>query len=91
MNKKELVKAVAEKAEMTQKLAGEVVDAVLETITDELVDGGEVSLTGFGKFSVTERAEREGRNPSTGEPMMIPASNSVKFKASSNLKDAVNA
>lgn len=89
MNKAEFIKAVAQKVDATQKLTGEFVDAVFATITEELVDGGEVSITGFGKFSVTERASREGRNPSTGETIVIPASNSVKFKASSTLKNAV--
>ena len=90
MNKAEFIKVVAQKVDATQKLTGEFVDAVFTTITEELTEGNEVSISGFGKFSVTERSAREGRNPSTGETMRIEASNSVKFKASSTLKNAVN-
>ena len=91
MNKKDLVKTTAEKLEMTQKTVGEVLDTLLEVITDELVEGGEIALTGFGKFSVTERAARKGVNPSTLEEIEIAASKTAKFKAGSNLKDALNA
>ena len=90
MNKKELVKVMAEKLEITQKAAAEQLDVILETITEELVNGGEVKLSGFGTFSVSERAEREGRNPQTGETITIAASKAPKFKASSALKAAVN-
>lgn len=90
MNKAEFIKAVAQKVDATQKLTGEFVDAVFTTITEELTEGNEVSISGFGKFSVTERSAREGRNPSTGEAMHIESSKSVKFKTSSTLKNAVN-
>jgi DNA-binding protein HU-beta len=89
MNKKELVKLTAEKAEMTQKAVGEVLDALLTTITDELVDGGEVSIAGFGKFTIAEKAARTARNPQTGEEVVVPAHNAPKFKAAQALKDAV--
>ena len=91
MNKKELVKAIAEKLETTQKAASEQLDAVLEAITDALVAGEEVKISGFGTFSISERAAREGRNPATGETIQIAASKSPKFKAAKALKDAVNA
>lgn len=91
MNKKELVKAMAEKLEITQKAAGEQLDAILEVITEELVNGGEVKISGFGTFSVAERAAREGRNPATGETIQIAASKAPKFKAAKALKDVVNA
>lgn len=90
MNKKELIKAISEKLGVTQKAAGEQVDAILEVITEALAAGDEVSLTGFGKFSVTERAERQGVNPATLEKITIKASKSPKFKASKTLKDMVN-
>jgi DNA-binding protein HU-beta len=90
MNKKELVKAMAEKLEITQKAAGEQLDAILEVITEELVNGGEVKISGFGTFSVAERAAREGRNPATGETIQIAASKAPKFKAATALKAAVN-
>ena len=91
MNKKELVKAIAEKLETTQKAAGEQLDAILEVIAEELAKGTEVKISGFGTFSISERAAREGRNPSTGETIQIAASKSPKFKAAKALKDAVNA
>ena len=59
-------------------------------MTDELVKGEKVQMVGFGTFEVAERAEREGRNPKTKEPMTIPASKSPKFKAGKALKDLVN-
>ena len=90
MNKKELVKAMAEKLEITQKAAGEQLDAILEIITEELVNGGEVKISGFGTFSVAERAAREGRNPATGETIQIAASKAPKFKAATAFKAAVN-
>lgn len=95
MNKKELVVKIsevmsAEDKKVTQKAAGEYVDAILDVITEALVAGDEVSLTGFGKFSVTERSQRNGVNPSTGEKIVIPPSKAPKFKASSTLKDIVN-
>lgn len=89
MNKKELIKVVAEKAEMTQKSTGIVVDAVIEAIVDTLADGEDVSLTGFGKFEVIEKPAATKRNPKTGESVEVEAHNVVKFKASSGLKEAV--
>lgn len=91
MNKNELISRVAEVNETTKKAAGEQVEAILAVITEALAAGDEVSLTGFGKFSVTERAAREGRNPATGETIQIAASKSPKFKAAKALKDSVNA
>jgi len=91
MNKTELISAVAEKTGYTKKDTTLVVDTVIETITEALIAGDEVSIAGFGKFSVAERAEREGRNPQTGETLVIAASKAPKFKAGKALKDAVNA
>lgn len=91
MNKTELISAVAEKTGYTKKDTTSVVDAIIETIIETLVSGDEVSIAGFGKFSVVERAEREGRNPQTGETLVIAASKAPKFKAGKALKDAVNA
>lgn len=90
MNKAELISKMAELEGTTKKAAGEQVDAIVSVITEALKNGEEVSLTGFGKFSVTERAAREGRNPATGETIQIAASKSPKFKAAKALKDAVN-
>jgi DNA-binding protein HU-beta len=89
MNKKELVNVVAEKAELSKKQTGEVVDVVFGEIENALVEGKSLSLAGFGKFEVRERAARKGRNPSTGEEIDIPASKVPAFKAGKVLKEAV--
>lgn len=91
MNKASLVKAVAEKMGDTQKVAAIAVDAVIESITEGMIEDGKVQIVGFGTFGVTERAAREGRNPQTGETMEIAACKAPKFKAGKALKDAVNA
>ncbi len=91
MTKKELVNLMAAKSEMTKKLAGEMLEVVLESIKDGVEQDGKVALVGFGAFEKRVRAERKGRNPSTGEEMTIPATNTVAFKASKNLKELVNA
>lgn len=91
MNKNDLISKVAESANMTKGDAAEAVEGTLNAITSELANGGEVRLVGFGTFSVSHRAATQGRNPRTGETMMIAASNNPKFKAGKALKDAVNA
>lgn len=90
MNKAELIAAVAENADMTKKDAEKAVKAFVDVITEELKKGEKVQVVGFGTFEVSERAEREGRNPHTGEPMKIAASKAPKFKAGKALKDALN-
>lgn len=90
MNKTELIAAVAEKAEISKKDAEKALKAFTDVVTDELVKGEKVQLVGFGTFEVSERAEREGRNPKSGEPMTIAASKSPKFKAGKALKDMLN-
>lgn len=90
MNKTELVAAVAEETKLSKKDSQKAVNAVLETITDELEKGEKVTLVGFGTFEVRNRAERQGRNPVTGETITIPASKSPAFKAGKGLKDRVN-
>ena len=89
MNKVELVAAIAEKSELTKVDAEKALKAFIDTVTEELKNGGKVQLVGFGTFEVSERAERQGRNPQTGEEMTIAASKSPKFKAGKALKDAV--
>lgn len=91
MNKTELIAAVAERAEISKKDAEKAIKAFTDVVADELVKGEKVQLVGFGTFEVSERAEREGRNPKTREPMTIAASKSPKFKAGKALKDMVNA
>ncbi len=89
MNKTELVNAVAEKADFSKKDAEKAVAAVIESITDALTQGEKIQLVGFGTFEVRERAEKQGRNPRTGEAMTVPASKLPAFKAGKALKDAV--
>lgn len=89
MNKTDLITAIAEKTELTKVQSEKALVAFMETVKEELVKGEKVQLVGFGNFEVTERAERQGRNPSTGESMVIAASKSPKFKAGKVLKDAV--
>ncbi len=90
MNKNELVSAVAERAGLSKGDAQSAVEAVFETITSELKNGGDVRLVGFGNFSSAHRAASVGRNPSTGAPVNIPARNVPKFSAGKGLKDALN-
>ena len=90
MNKADLITAVAQKSGLTRKDADKVVASVLESITETLASGEKVSIVGFGTFEVKERAAHQGINPSTKEPMQIPASKSPVFKSGKQLKDAVN-
>ena len=89
MTKSEFVDQVADRAGLTKKDAGDAVDAMLETIEGALRRGSDVTFSGFGKFSVSERSAREGRNPSTGEKIQIAASKVPKFTAGASLKKAV--
>jgi DNA-binding protein HU-beta len=90
MTKNELAEAIARRADLGVGQARTVVDTVIETVSDELARGGEVSLAGFGKFSVSHRASRQGRNPATGETITIAASKAAKFSAASALKQRLN-
>ncbi len=90
MNKAELIDAVAEGADISKAAATRAVDTFVEAVTNTLKNGDQVTLVGFGTFSVRPRAARQGRNPRTGEPIDIPASNNPAFKAGKALKDAVN-
>ncbi|AUB78014.1 MULTISPECIES: HU family DNA-binding protein [Spiribacter] len=90
MNKSELIDAVAESADLSKADATKAVDAFASTVTDALNQGDQVTLVGFGTFTVRERAARTGRNPRTGESINIAASKVPGFKAGKALKDAVN-
>lgn len=90
MNKSELVSAVAQKSGLSKVDSKKALDAVLESIGEELKNDGKVVLVGFGTFSVNERSARKGINPRTKEPIDIPAKKVVKFKAGSELTDSVN-
>ena len=89
MNKTELIAAVAQKTGLTKKDAERVVSATIETITESLVKGDKVQVSGFGIFEVKNREARVGRNPRTKETIQIPASRLPLFKASKTLKDSV--
>ena len=89
MNKTELVKAVSTQAELTQKDAAKVVDALVETISNTLAKEEKIQLIGFGTFEVRERSARKGRNPQTGEEIDIAASKVPAFKPGKELKEAV--
>jgi DNA-binding protein HU-beta len=90
VNKAELVDAVAEGADLSKAAAGRAVDSLLDAIGDALKNGDQVSIVGFGTFTVRDRAARTGRNPQTGQPIDIPAAKIPAFKAGKALKDAVN-
>ena len=89
MTKQEFVDQVANDSGLGKSEAGKAVDSVINVIEETLKRGGEVSFTGFGKFSVSKRSAREGVNPQTGEKIKIAASNVPKFSAGSALKKAV--
>ena len=90
MNKSDLVDAIATSADISKAAAGRALDGMIEAVKIALKNGEEVSLVGFGSFSVDERAGRTGRNPRTGEAITIKAAKVPKFRAGKGLKDAVN-
>ncbi|PZQ38671.1 MAG: integration host factor [Pseudomonas putida] len=90
MRKPELAAVIAEKADLTKEKANQVLNAILDSITGAL-DKDTVTLVGFGTFEKRHRGARTGKNPQTGEPVKIKASNTVAFKPGKNLKDSVNA
>lgn len=89
MRKQELVKAVAEHLGKSESEASNAVNAVFSVISDNLSNGEDVTVSGFGSFKVVERSAREGRNPQTGEPMTISAKKAPVFRAGTQLKRAV--
>lgn len=89
MNKTELIAAVAEKTGLSKKDSDAAIAAVVDAITESLVQGEKVQLVGFGSFEVKARSARMGRNPHTKEPIEIPASRIPVFKAGKALKDTV--
>lgn len=89
MNKSEFVNLFAEKNELSKKDAEKAVNSFCNIVTDVLKSGESINLKGFGSFSVSTRAARQGRNLSTGELMDIPETKVPKFKAGSSLKEAV--
>ena len=89
MNKSELVKSLAEKAEITQKDAAKVLDAVVNTIQQALANGEKVQIIGFGSFEVRDRKERKVISPASGQEIIVPATKVPAFKPGKSLKEAV--
>lgn len=89
MNKGELVDKVAEKANISKKQADEIVSATISSIMEAVASGDKVTLVGFGSFEPRQRAEREGRNPQTGQPVVIPAATVPGFSAGKLFKEMV--
>jgi DNA-binding protein HU-beta len=90
MNKTQLVEAVASDSGLSKADSARAIESLLDTVTKTLKKGDEVSITGFGKFSVVKRAARQGVNPRTGERVKIKASKAPKFSAGAGLKQAVS-
>ena len=89
INKTELAKAVADETGLSSGQAKEAIEVTLSQIANELGAGNEVALSGFGKFAISERSARQGRNPQTGETIQIAATKVPRFSAASQLKQTV--
>jgi DNA-binding protein HU-beta len=89
LNKSELIEQVADRADLKRSEAEAAVNALTEVVKETLQRGGDVAITGFGKFSVAERGARQGVNPQTGERIQIAASKAPKFSAGADFKKAL--
>ncbi|HVP02219.1 MAG TPA: HU family DNA-binding protein [Solirubrobacteraceae bacterium] len=89
MRKSDLVADIARRTGLSQAESGRALDATLAAIEESLASGGEITITGFGKFKTTQRAARTGVNPASGAPVHIPATTVPRFVAGSRLKQAV--
>jgi DNA-binding protein HU-beta len=89
MTKNELARELAEELELPRRQMAEIIEAMIEKMTDVLRSGDKVQLTPFGQFRVRDRAARVARNPKTGEPVKVPAKRVLKFTAGRTLKEAV--
>lgn len=89
MNKTELINAIAEKANLSKVQAKAALEAIINTVSEQLAKGDKVALIGFGTFSVAEKTARKGVNPRTKAVIEIPARKAVKFKAGAELNDVV--
>lgn len=90
MNKADLVNEIAKETGLTKTKSSEVVDTIVETISNSLKKGEKVTLVGFGTFTTSKRSARKGRNPKTGEVINIPGKTVARFKAGSELTKTVN-
>lgn len=89
MNKTEFIEQIATRTNLTKADASRAVNAVLDTIVETVVNGDDVMLPGFGSFKAVQRAAREGKNPKTGEKLLIAATTAPKFSAGATFKSAV--
>lgn len=90
MNKSQLIEKIITGADISKAAAERALNSFIESVTDEIKQGGDVALVGFGTFSVSDRAARTGRNPQTGATIQIAAAKVPKFKPGKALKDACN-
>lgn len=86
MNKSQLIELIAQKANLSKKSATKAIDLLIDTVKDNLAKGKKVTITGFGTFSVSTRAARNGVNPQTGRAIRIPASKVPRFKAGKEMR-----
>jgi DNA-binding protein HU-beta len=89
LNKSELIEQLADRADIKRSEAEAALNALTEVVKETLQRGGDVAITGFGKFSVAERGARQGVNPQTGERIQIAASKAPKFSAGADFKKAL--
>jgi DNA-binding protein HU-beta len=89
MNKSQLIEMIAQKANLSKKSAAKAIDLFVDTVKDNLIKGKKVTITGFGTFSVSSRASRNGVNPQTGRAIRIPASKVPRFKAGKDLRKLI--
>jgi DNA-binding protein HU-beta len=90
MNKQELIDAIAAESGLSKKDSKEALDAIVKTVGVTLKKGDNISLVGFGSFTVIQKAARTGKNPQTGKPIQIAAKKAVKFRPGKELADSVN-
>lgn len=90
MNKQELIDAIAAESGLSKKDSKEALEALVKTVGTTLKKGENISLVGFGSFSVIQKAARTGKNPQTGKPIQIAAKKAVKFKPGKELAEGVN-
>ena len=90
LTKAEIAEQVHNQVGRNKKESAQMVEALFETIRESLEEGKDVMISGFGKFSIRERGERKGRNPLTGDPIMLPAKKVVTFRCSGKLREKIN-
>jgi integration host factor subunit alpha len=90
LTKAQIIEEISNKDGFTKKKSIEIVEALLDIVKSTLESGDDVLISGFGKFCVKKKKERRGRNPATGDDMMLSARNVVTFKCSSKLRDMIN-